>query len=284
MKTIVSYKAIIYDSECPLCVAYTNAFVQLGIIGSGERISFAELSQQEFISRLDPQRQGNEIPLVDLRGGKTLYGLDALLCLLGRRWPRFAKVCSTQPLYGFFLQLYALLSFNRRVILAKNYCSNRYSCAPAYHKNYRLAFLLVAALISALVTWLFGEAVSKTIPAAAALSGFRMLVVCSPGWILTLAAAVLFMKGDRLTYAGNLAALQIIGVLVLLPASLIAPFLPAVAGFVFCALSVACSSGLMLRGHIRRAGLLGLSQGWTIAWLFFMEASATTAVLFFIYC
>ena len=92
MKTAFPPKAIIYDSECPLCVAYTNAFVQLGVLRKEERISFAELHSQEFLSRIDEQRQGNEIPLVDLNGGKTVYGLDALLTLIGRRWPRFSKI------------------------------------------------------------------------------------------------------------------------------------------------------------------------------------------------
>lgn len=274
-------KALIYDNECPLCAAYSAAFVRLGLLRSEERIPFAALDQQEFIARLDASRQGNEIPLVDLAGGETLYGLDVLLHLVGRRWPFLSRAASVRPLYWLLKKVYALISYNRRIILARNFCSNRHNCAPSYNFRYRLAFIVFAALFSVFITFLFGQSFSKTTPAAAFLPGLRMLVVCSPGWILTLAAAVLFLQKDRLEYAGHLATLQITGVLVLVPAIIVSPFLSPLAGMLFCLVCVVCSSALMLRGHYRRIKLLGLSQAWTIAWMTFMQGSAAAAVIFF---
>lgn len=280
MKTIHAPKALIYDSDCTLCAAYSRAFVKLGVLGPHERIAFAELDRQEFIARLDAQRQGNEIPLVDLGGGTTLYGIDALLCLLERRWPLLVRVCRVQPFYGFFRRLYALISYNRRIILAKNYCSSKYNCAPAFNRNYRIAFLFVAAIIAGLITYAFGEALAACGNEMSFINGARMLVICSVGWALTLLAALLFMKGEKLSYAGHLATLQLIGTFVLLPAVMIAPLIGK-AGIVLCAVSVLASSLLMLRGHYRRVQLLGLSQRWTIVWLFLLQSSAVIATLFF---
>ena len=95
-----------------------------------------------------------------------------------------------------------------------------------------------------------------------------------------LLAALLFMKEDRLSYAGHLATLQIIGTLVLLPSVLLAPLLKE-AGIFFCAISVLLSSGLMLRGHYRRVQLLGLSQRWTWLWLLLLQSSAAGLTLYF---
>src|ERR1044072_3571649 len=114
-------KAIIYDGECPFCEVYTSAFVKVGILRKEERIRFSDLSNQEFILRMDAARQGNEIPLVDLNGGETLYGLDAMLFLLGKKWKWIPKIFRFRPLYFFFRQFYALISYNRRIILAKKF-------------------------------------------------------------------------------------------------------------------------------------------------------------------
>ena len=67
MYSPASSKTIIYDDECPFCVAYTSSFVKLGILKAEERIPFSALKEQEFIERMDAARQGNEIPLVDVK-------------------------------------------------------------------------------------------------------------------------------------------------------------------------------------------------------------------------
>lgn len=273
-------KAIIYDSECPLCAAYTKAFVKLKLLLPEERIAFSELNAQEFIPRMDRSRQGNEIPLVDLGGGETLYGLDALVFLLSRRWKWIGTTMRFRPLYFFFRQLYAMISYNRRVILAKKFKTIACSCAPDYHTGYRVLFIVFAMAISVLVTWRFGVSLAETAGYAGNFAGLKMLAVCGTGWVLSILTAILFMKNDRLEYTGHLAVLQLTGVLVLAPATIAAPHLGN-AGLYVCLGSVLASSVLMLRGHTRRISIMGRSQAWTLLWFVYLQLTAAGWAFYF---
>ncbi len=273
-------KAIIYDSECPLCAAYTKAFVKLKLLRPEERIAFSELSDQEFIPRMDRSRQGNEIPLVDLNGGKTLYGLDALVFLLSRRWQWIGRTMRFRPLYLFFRGLYAMISYNRRVILAKKFRAITCSCAPDYHAGYRVLLIAFAATVSVLITHGFGISLAETAGYAGRYPGLKMLAICGTGWMLSMATAVAFMKKDRLEYIGHLAVLQLTGVFVLVPATIAAPYIGD-AGIYLCLCSVVVSSLLMLRGHARRIAIMGRSQVWTLLWFVFLQVSAAAWALYF---
>jgi len=273
-------KAIIYDGECPFCEVYTRAFVKVGILKAEERIPFSEIKNQEFVSRMDATRQGNEIPLVDLNGGKTIYGIDALIFLLGKKWKWIKTVCQFAPIYFFLKHFYGLISYNRRIMLAKKYREMECSCAPKFHLGYRLAFIIIAAIISVLITWEFGKAIAQTLPIKIENAGMKMEAICGTGWAMTILSALIFMKKNRIDYIGHLAVLQIIGVFVLLPSILIAPHLE-LFGFVICFLNVVFSSWLMLRGHIKRIRILGASQRWTAVWFLSLQSTAIFWILKF---
>lgn len=68
-------KLIIYDESCPMCKLYTKGMVAADTSGCLTRLSSGQLTQ-ETINRIDQQRARHEIPLVDLDGGETLYGVD----------------------------------------------------------------------------------------------------------------------------------------------------------------------------------------------------------------
>jgi hypothetical protein len=286
MKTNAT-KALIYDDDCPLCISYTRAFVKLGILAPEERVPFSKL-RSDLHQQIGRRGQGNEIPLVDLNGGETLYGVDALLCLLSRRWPWIGKLFGSRALYRPTRALYALFSYNRRVIFANETCSVHGGCGPDFHTGYRLGFVVFAALFSALISWLFGNAVQQS---TGLFSGMEMLLICGAGWaIVMLAEAVIrrVANGETLhtpgsgllTHFGHLATLQIIGVLILVPSIIIAPF-TGTAGIVLLAASVACSSFVMLRGHIRRMRIIGASQWHTAGWFVSLQASAVAGCVLF---
>lgn len=278
MKTHQHDKTIVYDGECPFCAAYTGAFVKMGIIGEKNRMPFSEVKDQEFISRMDVTRQGNEIPLVDMNGGETIYGLDAMLFLLGKKWKWITTLFKFKPLYFFFKRFYAMISYNRRIILAKKFSKLACSCAPSFHLGYRLMFILVAAIISSLITFAFGNALAQTLPMMVEHSGMKMLAICGTGWVVTMFLSMAFMKNNAIDYIGHLAVLQLVGVFVLLPSIFIAPHI-GFAGLILCLLNVLFSSAWMLRGHIRRVRVLGVSQAWTAIWFFSLQ---TTAIFWYL--
>ena len=80
-------KAIIYDDNCPMCKWYTGAFVEANLLKSSNRISFSELNDTPLAEQIEMQRSKHEIPLVDLDGGETIYGVDSLVQLLKPRFP-----------------------------------------------------------------------------------------------------------------------------------------------------------------------------------------------------
>ena len=79
----MSNKIIIYDDNCPLCSAYTNAFVKTGFIDKEGRRDFSTISP-ELLKKIDLHKSVNEIPLVDIKSNQVWYGIDALLEVLGQ--------------------------------------------------------------------------------------------------------------------------------------------------------------------------------------------------------
>jgi hypothetical protein len=67
-------KILVYDDACPLCVAYTSAFVKAGLLTAEGRQSFSDVSA-ELLHTINYQRSKDEIPLLDTVTNK------ACLCL-----------------------------------------------------------------------------------------------------------------------------------------------------------------------------------------------------------
>jgi predicted DCC family thiol-disulfide oxidoreductase YuxK len=269
---------LLYDQECPLCTAYSGAFVKLGILLPEERKPFAELQNDEFLQRVDATRQGNEIPLVDLSGGATVYGVDALVRLLARRWPLVFTLFKRGPLRWLMGSVYAIVSANRRIILPRNYTTLPHSCAPSFHTGKRLVFLVFSALIAVLITRQLGGNLAGAVGLPVAYAQSLAVVACGAGWAMQALLALAVLRRKAWDYLGHLAVLQLIGVLMLLPA-LVANAMHPLAGVGVAVLCACVSSALLVRGHVVRVRVLGMSQGWTMLWLFFLLGGCVAALL-----
>jgi hypothetical protein len=241
------------------------------------RVSFAQLHQQAFIEQVDWHRAKHEIPLVDLHGGQTLYGLNALIFLLSQKIPWLNKLSQCKPLYAVSALLYNLVSYNRRIIVPnKKSAPVRFDCTPDYHFAYRMAFILIAIAGSIGITYAFGQSLNKLFSISA--GGTDMLLIAGTGWVIQILLSILLLKEKRMDYIGHLGVIMLIGVLVLLPGIYIGwlteyqyPAIPLI--------SVLLSSGLMSRQHFIRIRSLGLTQLWTLAWFVVLQSTA----LFWIY-
>ncbi|MCA6362039.1 MAG: DUF393 domain-containing protein [Bacteroidetes bacterium] len=275
-------KILLYDAECPLCEAYSSAFIKAGILQADERRTFSSLHNESFMCRVDNQRQGNEIPLVDVNGGTTIYGVDALLHLLGRRWPLLQRVFAKGLMRWMAGRVYSFISDNRRIILARRYATLAHSCAPQFRLQSRARFIvfcvcaavLITAALGAGLAHALGQNTTHTVPAA--------LFACGAGWILQMTAALASLRRSVWDYWGHLAMLQLLGVLVLLP-GIAWLFAAPGSGLVAIVVCIAASSSIMLRGHIRRAALLGLSQRWTVLWAALLLSSAAATTYYYIH-
>ena len=134
-------KIIIYDDNCPLCAAYTNAFIETGLIKKEDRKNFSNI-EPEWMAMVDIKRSANEIPVIDATTHQVWYGIDALLEILGQKIP-FIKIAGNIPPVKWLLyKLYKFISYNRRVIVAGKQASGSYDCTPDFDIRYRLLFII----------------------------------------------------------------------------------------------------------------------------------------------
>ncbi len=140
-------KAILYDDNCPMCRLYTQGFVKAGMLEAENRIPFSCVNENPQVKNIDLDRSRHEIPLIDLEGGKTLYGLDTLLFMIGTRLPFLAYIGRLNGIYHFFKIFYAFISYNRRVIIQSSNTNTGFDCAPDFHAGYRLSFIGLAFLL-----------------------------------------------------------------------------------------------------------------------------------------
>lgn len=142
-------KIIIYDDNCPLCAAYTSVFVKTGFIDREGRKDFSNISP-ELLAMIDVHKSVNEIPLVDIKNNKVWYGIDALLEILGQKYPYIKTIGKVQPINWLLKKLYNFISYNRRGIVAASK-KDGFDCAPDFNVRYRLLFLIVFLLFN---TWM----------------------------------------------------------------------------------------------------------------------------------
>lgn len=199
-------KAIIYDNTCPLCVWYTDKFVQMELMEADNRISFEELEGKNLTNQLDLQRSKHEIPLVDLENGETLYGLDSLVYILKQRWPFIAALLKVKALRWFFLKWYKLVSYNRRIIAAAPETAIKYDCTPDFNLKYRLLYIGGAIWLTTFISlmWLFLPGITNQ---------FWGLVLITT--IMVTCGTMLLAKSSerRITQLGHLATVGLAGIL-----------------------------------------------------------------------
>lgn len=274
-------KILLYDAECPLCEAYSSAFIKAGLLGADERRTFSSLGGDAFMGRVDSARQGNEIPLVDVNGGATIYGVDALLHLLGRRWPLVQRVFGNGAMRWLAGRMYAFISDNRRIILARRYATLAHNCAPQFRLQSRVRFIVFCVCVAVLITTALGAGLAHALGQQTTHTVLAALLACGAGWILQMTAALASLRRSVWDYWGHLAMLQLLGVLVLLP-GIVWLFAAPASGLFAIAACISASSSIMLRGHIRRAALLGLSLRWTVLWAALLLSTAASTTYFYI--
>ncbi len=133
-------KLLVYDDNCPLCSWYSSLFTKYGWLPKDGRVAFSTLPP-ELLAAIDTDKGRNEIPLIDTRSGKVLYGIDALLDIFGSKYPLIQKIGTIGPINYFLKKLYKLISYNRKVIVAKKCGTGRIDCAPDMNYFYRALFL-----------------------------------------------------------------------------------------------------------------------------------------------
>lgn len=258
----LSNHIILYDAECPMCRLYTGAFVKTGMLDSNGRAAYQQAEVVAACPRVNMQRAVNEIALVNKETGEVTYGVQSLFTVLSASWPVLKPLFGCSPFLAVMKKLYAFVSYNRRVIIPAAENVHSFSVQPAFHKRYRVLYLLFTWLVTSAILSLYTPLLEGVVPS---FGWYGELAVCG-GQLLFQGVLVRIVKPERLwSYLGNMMTISLAGALLLLPAIAISTRIPdASAGYSVYFILVAA---LMLVEHVRRSKLLGLGWWLTVGWV-----------------
>lgn len=205
---------LVYDDNCPLCSWYSSLFTKYGLLPENGRKAFSTLDES-LLQKIDFNRSRNEIPLIDPQNGTVSYGLDALLNILGAKYPWMATVGKWPVIYWFFRKLYKFVSYNRKVIVAKKCSKGSIDCAPDINYNYRFLFLLTGLLFNTLMLFPLQAQVFSTFHDPISVIGLQSAHFGLVGMNCLLAFTV--KKEKAFEFLGQVNMLAITAILLLIP-------------------------------------------------------------------
>jgi predicted DCC family thiol-disulfide oxidoreductase YuxK len=208
-------KILIYDDDCPLCVAYTSAFVHSGLLTREGRQSFTAASP-ELLHIINWQRSINEIPLLDPTTKQVWYGIDALLEILGQKCALIKTIGRFKPVNWFLKKLYSFISYNRKVIVAARTSPLKIDCTPAFNLFYRVLFMIVFLAANTLMIYPVHQYLLSHIPGYT-LSTNQLLGLHGIMVILNCLLALFLPKQTAIEYLGQVNMLTLVTNLLLIP-------------------------------------------------------------------
>lgn len=208
-------KLLIYDDHCPLCAWYSSLFTKYGWLPKEGRVAFSTLSP-ELMSAIDLDRGRNEIPLIDTHSGKVLYGIDALLEIFGTNYPFIKKAGNIKPINYFLRKLYKLISYNRKVIVAKKCGPGSIDCTPDMNYFYRVLFMLLFLLFNTSMLYPIHAIILNRLPGIN-ISVQHLLIAHFVIAGINCSLALTFPKRQMIEYLGQANMLALITIILTLP-------------------------------------------------------------------
>src|SRR5688500_18302300 len=272
-------KLIVYDSNCKVCSSLKDVVLTLTSIPEAKVKAYKDLSADQSL-HVDSSNFKNVMALIDTSGGHTLYGAEGVAYIFSSQYKIADFLLNFKLIFKLFNFFYKTQAYNRYIIAtpkSKFYCD----CFPDRVVKYRISYIVLASLISVLLTTLFGISLRKFFMNISALEAAgQMLLIAGTGWVVQMILAVALMKEKALDYIGHLGSIMVAGLLILTPWML----------FYFCtgilisyipALSVLLSSACMLFLHAQRIKYMEMRQAWTISWFLLLQSTAFFWIYFF---
>ncbi len=165
---------ILYDADCPLCKAYTGAFIKNNMLDKNGRMPFSDIPGG-MQATVDMDRARNEIALVNTKDKTVIYGMDSLFTIISNAVPLFKPLFRSRIFRWFISKLYKFISYNRKVIAAVK-PSGKAACMPDFNLKYRIAYLLVTILLTGTILNTYSKLLTDVLPAGSAI---REYLVCA---------------------------------------------------------------------------------------------------------
>ena len=260
MKTLNNH-SLIYDTDCPLCVGYTNAFTRYNLLDENGKRPFSKLTEEDKRT-IDIHKASNEIALINTKTKEVTYGVDSLLTILGNSFPMISNIGNLKPINYVLQKCYKFISYNRKVIITVK--QTKHSCTPDFNLKYRWTYIIFCTLISSLILNQYSNLLTSFITKS---SFTRELIMCSGQIIFQGIVMYTLVKKERLNYFGNMISISFFGAIALIPILIINHiflvseiFNIAYFGFVVC---------LMILEHKRRVTFLTLPIYLTLTWVLY---------------
>jgi predicted DCC family thiol-disulfide oxidoreductase YuxK len=275
MKT--SNKILVYDDHCPLCVWYTGLFVKYGLLSAENRIAFSG-APESLLSQIDFDKGKNEIPLIDAGNGEVVYGLDALLSILGQNFPLLKRLVLVKPFYWFFKKLYKLISFNRKVVVAIKCGKGEIDCSPEFSLKYRLLFILFSLLLA---LSLLPAAYNAVLPvlSVSTISTKQLLLAALLLASINYFLSFCFPREKRFEYLGQHAMMSLLFLLAMAPLMIAGRFIQAPSIVLIPYLSLVAI--FLTKEYIRRMRFVGRPANRPLTFVLNMGSSLVFACYLF---
>ena len=262
MKTLENHM-ILFDAECPMCKACTNAFVKTGMLDDNGRASYQD-EMNTVCPLIDKQRAVNEIALVNLENGEVTYGVKSLFTIIGNACPVFGPLFSFSPFIWLMSKVYAFIAYNRRVIIPAGKIGDRCIYQPAFKIHYRMAYLLFTWFCTGFILSRYAHLLVGMVPPG---NQWREYFICGGQIIFQGIVISTFAKGELWNYLGNMMTISFAGSLLLLLPLITSIWVP-IPTFYFAVYFIGVAA-LMFLEHIRRTKLLGLGWVMTVTWVLY---------------
>ncbi len=245
---------MIYDDQCPLCDAYTRGFVKAGLLEKDNRIPFSNAGDA-LMSTINISKAVNEIPLVDTDNHTVYYGIDALLQVLDQKIPLIKKIGNIKPVKWFLLKMYKLISYNRKVIVAKRCGSGDFDCSPVFSTKYRALLFCIGLAFNTLMLFPLQQYVLvNSLFSGAGIMGLQIAHFVFVAINISLSFGL--TKQKRFEYLGQVNMLALLVVLLCLPLVIINKYTTVPAGFNDFALGMVTI--LIVKDYFRRMRFAGI--------------------------
>lgn len=212
--TTLKNHSLLYDTNCPLCSAYTKGFIKAGMLDEHGRISY-EKGLEKYGACVDADRSRHEIALVNTVNGNVRYGIDSLVYIIAAKFPFLNPLLNNRVVLFLLKKLYAFISYNRKVIApSATYLSQ--SCVPDFNIAYRILYILFSAAITSTVLLYYSQCLNPLIPPS---NLWREYAICF-GQIAFQGGILLLIKTKKellFDYLGNMMTVSLMGGLLLIP-------------------------------------------------------------------
>ncbi len=270
-----------YDGDCPMCLATIGLLLRLGLVRFEQTRSNHDLDAADLAA----VRQAgirNQLVVIDLTTRETRAGSDALLWIIGDN-TRGHQLVRLLGLPGFRHMLrygYETISYNRRVISPPRHqivCD----CEPEVTVARRLTLIVPLLLATILLVAGFGAAVFVGWGLGDAITGAVFIqIAAGAGWVVMIAGGLVLLRGmQRIDYIAHLVVTMFAGALVLVPAAILTPLVPASVSIAMVSLCVLAAFALMFAMQRRRVAAIGLGSIWLWAWAIVLVLTTSGSIL-----